>query len=335
MASLQELINDRIGGSFASEESNLDDGQIFVYCSGREYGCFTNCFCWPARVAGTAKIEIWGAGGSVGCNCCCNYSVGGESGAYATKTILFGPNGYLCGQPGHPCMTNTAFCWPGCSLATCVTICDGINATATGCTCMCAEGGNGGGQWCRTSTSSTCCLQSCCYPGVPQVEGHGVGCGWVCGCRNTYHHPTAYGGTTNCGATFACTAGWTCDTSGNRNYLQHSNAIPFGQYSACKASAHVSQDNGDAMHAHQSGHGPWNQVQGKGSIHRAPHMGHPFSPGCWNGSKMCQCYEATGCVPYVPPGQGATETLGCPSVRAVGFRGGLGYVRITFKATTP
>ena len=64
-------------------------------------------------------------------------------------------------------------------------------------------------------------------------------------------------------------------------------------------------------------------------------MGHPFSPGCWNSSRMCGCYETTGCIPRVPPGQGATHALGCPGVRAVGMRGGLGYVRITFKATTP
>ena len=64
--SLSALINDRLAKSFPPDETNLEDGQIFVFCSGRVFGCFTNCFAWYAPAAGTAKIEIWGAGGSVG-----------------------------------------------------------------------------------------------------------------------------------------------------------------------------------------------------------------------------------------------------------------------------
>ena len=114
MATLSSILNNRIA-DFAPDETNLEDGEIYVFCSGREFGCFTSCLAWTAPAAGTAKIEIWGSGGSVGCQCCCNYSIGGQSGAYSRKDVTMGADGYVCGNTGHPCMPNAGFCYSGCS----------------------------------------------------------------------------------------------------------------------------------------------------------------------------------------------------------------------------
>jgi hypothetical protein len=328
--SLSALINSRLAKSFPPNETNLEDGQIFVFCSGRVFGCFTNCFAWYAPAAGTAKIEIWGAGGSTGCQCCCNYSIGGQSGAYVKKEVTMTSGGYVCGNTGHPCMPNAGFCYPGCSEATCASICLG---TADTCSCLCAQGGNGGLTACTTSTSSMCCLTNCCFSAVVQPSGMGTGCGYVCGCRNTYHVATAYGGDINCPGTYSCVGQWHCDTRGNRPYMNNSLAKPHGQMVSEIATAMVSEDQGTTMGNMQSGHGPSNHQKGQGSINRSSGAGMNSVGACWNSQSHCACYETWACVPFVPPAHGASHTQGCPDVRSVGSRGGLGYVRILFKAT--
>jgi len=332
--SLSTLINDRLAKSFPPEESNLEDGQIFVFCSAREFGCFTNCFAWYAPAAGTAKIEIWGAGGSTGCQCCCNYSVGGQSGAYVKKSVTMASGGYVCGNTGHPCMPNAAFCYPNCSMATCATICLG---TASSCSCICAQGGNGGFSGCHTGQSTHCCLQKCCFGTVNgsslTVTPTGTGCGYTCGCRNTYAVATGYGGDINCPGTYGCTGYWTCNTSSTTNHMQHSNAIPHGQYSTGQATSMVGADSGHTMGNSQSGQGPSNLQGGRGAINRNSGAGHMGLSSCWASGTTCACYETFACISLVPPGQGSSMMQGCPDVRNVGSRGGLGYVRILFKAT--
>ena len=44
MATLDNLIQDRLAKSFPIDETNLEDGEVYVFCSARQYGCFTNCF---------------------------------------------------------------------------------------------------------------------------------------------------------------------------------------------------------------------------------------------------------------------------------------------------
>tara|TARA_Y200000002_G_scaffold361159_1_gene346998 strand:+ start:93 stop:1091 length:999 start_codon:yes stop_codon:yes gene_type:complete len=332
MANLKSLINDRLSKSFSVEETNLEDGQIFTYCSGRAYNQFATCFAWFAPAAGTAKIEIWGAGGSTGCQCCCNFSIGGQSGAYAKKEVTMAAGGFVCGNTGHPCMPNASFCYPGCSEATCVSICLG---TASSCSCMCAQGGNGGLQACHTGSSLMCCLQVCCYATVANPNSIGAGCGYNCGCRNTYHVATAYGGDINCPGTYGCVGHWTCNTSSSKTYQQHSNAIPYGQFSTCLATGMAASQEGSSMGNMQSGEGLSNLMASKGSVSRSSIGSFNTHQACWNSSNYCACYETLACVPFVPPGQGSALMQGCPEVRNVGSRGGLGYVRILFKATTP
>ena len=331
--SLSTLINDRLAKSFSTEETNLEDGQIFVFISGRLYGNFANCFAWVAPAAGTAKIEMWGSGGSTGCQCCCNFSIGGQSGAYAQKTVTMGAGGYVCGNTGHPCMPNTGMCYSSCSEATCASICKSLIAGQ--CSCMCAQGGNGGFTGCTTSTSSMCCLQQCCFATVVGNDGLGLGsgCGYVCGCRNSYHVATAYGGDKNCPGTYSCVGQWHCDTRGNRNYMNNSLAKPHGQMTTGLATAMISEDNGYYYGSQQSGHGPQGHQAAQGSINRNSSTGANHVNACWTSQTHCACYETHGCIPWVPPGHGASHTQGCPDVRHVGSRGGLGYVRILFKAT--
>ena len=330
MATLDTLINERIAKSFPMAEENLESGEIYVFCSAREFGCFTNCYAWYAPGPGVAQIEIWGSGGSTACQCCCNFSIGGQSGAYAKKTVTMAAGGYVCGNTGHPCMPNAGFCYSNCSEATCASICLG---TASTCSCMCAQGGNGGYAGCHTGSSTLCCLQQCCFGTVMSPSGAGAGCGYACGCRNTYHVATAYGGDVNCPGTYGCTAYWTCNTSSTTNHMQHSNAIPYGQYSKCLATGMVSADSGFTMTNNQSGQGPNNLMAGKGAISRTSTGAFNSTASCWNSQSYCSCYETSACIPFIPPGQGSSMMQGCPDVRNVGSRGGLGYVRILFKAT--
>ena len=330
--SLSELINARLD-TFAPGESNLEDGQIFAYCSGRTYGCFTSCFAWYTPAAGTAKVEIWGAGGSTGCQCCCNFSIGGQSGAYARKEVTMASGGRVCGNTGHPCMPNAGFCYVNCSMATCVSICLG---TANTCSCMCAQGGNGGFQGCRTSTSAMCCLEAAGFPTVNASSlpcATGAACGFSCGKRGRYHDSIAYGGDVNCPGNYACTGYYHCDSSSNTSYIQHSNAIPHGQYATKVATSMVGADSGHTMTNSQSGQGPSNLQAGKSAINRSGGSGFEGHAACWNSGIFCACYETLACIPFVPPGQGSSMMQGCPNVRNVGSRGGLGYVRILFKAT--
>ena len=333
MATLDNLIKDRLAKSFPIDEENLEPGEIYAFCSARQFGCFTNCFAWYAPGAGTAIVEIWGSGGSVGCQCCCNFSVGSQSGAYAKKTVTMAAGGYVCGNTGHPCMPNAqSFCYAGCSEATCVSICLG---TASTCSCMCAQGGHTGLQACRTSTSAMCCLQSCCFAALAQPSGVGAGCGVICGCRNTYMVATAYGGDVNCPGTYSCNQHWTCDTSSNTDYLNASNAIPHGQFTSpgYQATGMHAGDNGNSGGQAQSGQWRAPSMNAKGALGRSVTSFWPSTSSCWNSGKICACYEAMACVPFVPPGQGSTQAMGCPDVRDVGSRGGNGYVRIHWTAS--
>ena len=329
--SLKTLVQNRIASNFAADEENLEDGLIYTFCSGRVYGCFTNCFAWCAPAAGTAKIEIWGAGGSTGCMCCCHYSIGGQSGAYAKKEVTFAQNGYVCGNVGTPCMPNAGFCYPNCSEATCVSICLGLSAGQ--CSCMCAQGGNGGFTGCHTGQSNMCCLQKCCFGTVANPNSIGSGCGYSCGCRNTYHVSIASGGDVNCPGTYACTAHWTCDGSANTSYVQHSNAIPHGQNATKQVTNMVAGNEGYTMGNQQSGQGNMNLRAGTGAVNPNSNSGFGGFGGCWASQSMCACYETFACLAWNPAGQGAPYSIGCPNVRHVGNRGGLGYVRILFKAT--
>ena len=46
MANLKDLVQTRLNKSFPLVEENLEDGEIYVFCSARSFGCFTNCFAW-------------------------------------------------------------------------------------------------------------------------------------------------------------------------------------------------------------------------------------------------------------------------------------------------
>ena len=126
-----------------------------------------------------------------------------------------------------------------------------------------------------------CCLTSCCFSAVVSPRGMGTGCGYVCGCRNTYHVATAYGGDINCPGTYSCVGQWHCDTRGNRPYMNNSLAKPHGQMVSEIATAMVSEDQGTTMGNRQSGHGPSNHQKGQGSINRSSGAGMNSVGACW------------------------------------------------------
>jgi hypothetical protein len=84
----------------------------------------------------------------------------------------------------------------------------------------------------------------------------------------------------------------------------------------------------DAAQAPVSGQGLAGAFAGLGVNAQSGKLGH--ASYCWIGGRVCGCYEATGCVPFMPYGWGAPGIAVCDSVRDNGYRGGMGAVRIRF-----
>jgi hypothetical protein len=70
----------------------------------------------------------------------------------------------------------------------------------------------------------------------------------------------------------------------------------------------------------------FNTVNG---LTRSPSSGMPYMM-CWSGGRVCSCYEAWGCVPYVGVGVPGVGAHSCPGIRDHAMRGGNGGVRIQF-----
>ena len=77
MASLKGLLTNRNPAEMIEE--NLETGYIYVWSPGTNYTNFCNGVCWKAPAAGTAHIEIWGAGGSGARMCCCGDGLPGNA----------------------------------------------------------------------------------------------------------------------------------------------------------------------------------------------------------------------------------------------------------------
>jgi len=356
MASLTQLLSTRQKAydlANKSDETNVDRGKVFIYCSGREYNDFVYGFCWQAPNSGKAFVEHWGAGGSVGCQCCCNHSMPGESGAYVGICICFDgtANNYVCGLTGHPCTTNSGgFCWAGCSSATCTTICNGDSGT---CWCICAQGGTAGLHWCHTGNAHICCAiaRNYCITGGWnfQVGGTGNGCGWACGRSSQFTPGCAYVYKAGDEAyndpdvqwdhtRYSCVQTWTCNVStGSPEYNNHASARPKGLFTKGQTIAFAnfkSNGNGSVTGAYTSGQGAIeSNWMGAAISHNSPSTQNGML-GCWTSMQRCNCYEGDACIPFTPAGSGAPYAQGCPDVRNVGHRGGLGMVRIKFVSDT-
>jgi len=305
-------------------EQNLETGKIWVYNEGTVRTKFYTGWCWQAPAAGTAVIEAWGAGGSSSRMCCCGGGLPGNSGAYVKKTITVTPGSYVKGVNGWSCGNADALCFRGCSEAT--GVCWWTSA-ANG--CMCAEGGRGGTSICSTTPSLYCCFIANGFCGTKTL---GDNCGVICnfGSGAPSCCAQAYGGDVNCSGRFNCASFFGCYPNCICQFQQHI-YVPPGLISTDGTVVTFNME-ADGTFEPWAGSGMGGFLTALNGASKQPTQGHPHS-ACWSGNRLCGCYEATGCMPYVPHGIGGPATNPCASVRAHGYRGGQGAVRIKFIAS--
>lgn len=321
MASLNSLLGSR---NFEIEEENLEKGRIYVFqptAQGHPMCCGPR-FCAPSN--GIAVIEIWGAGGSSGKQCCCaTGGFGGNSGAFAKKTVTLSTGAMICGWLGESCRNAGDLCFKGCSEGTCIIYdmdcCGNCNS---GYGCMCAEGGFGGVALCVNACPAVCCFAQCFC-----VTETGAGCGIVCNvCKDgSGRVAQAYGGDVNCPGRASCVTYYSnlpwdyCSRS-------YSMATPYGMYS---------NQGGMAIHgseacnsfAQVSGSTLMQSISAMNGLSRSPGSG-GFMTSCWNGTRVCGCYNKQACHYFVPYGVGAPPGQPCCCVRDHGYRGGPSLMRV-------
>jgi hypothetical protein len=335
MATLSSIILAK-NPTFQSNETNLENGKIF-YQSPNQETAHCHIIAWKSPGAGTVRVEIWGAGGSGGKMCCCGGGVGGNPGAYVSKTFLVDANSKVCGCIGASCGNADTMCYRGRSTGTCICW-FGAASDSTLCGCLCAEGGEGGTSWCSASSSNFCCAvadAAFCTTAMTNPAGSawGTGCGRVCNTRNTTEAATianAYGGDINCPGGMSCTDWYACDSADNCRVQWHMRT-PAGVHSTCGATVTFSGDHDSAMSKGGTAQYQATHKYALEAASRAPEKGIDLML-CYH-SRLCGCYENNGCQPTLPHGHGGAPASTCNSVRDQGQRGGMGAVRILWTAT--
>ena len=328
MATLTSILTARYAASpsttIINSETNLEKGKIYTFVEGSSRAKFINGgFCWCAPAAGTAVIEVWGAGGSAAKMCCCGFGTPGNSGAYSRKTIPVTAGSYVCGTNGWSC-ANDALCFRGCSEHTGVCWCYGASAEQKG--CICAQGGMGGTSYCSTGTSAACCFG---ITGKFCVTNRAVNCGTVCNWAPTgglSWMACGFGGDVNCCGQINCT-----DFRGTLPSCPcqqtHTMYVPPGFISTGGSYITFNGSIGDGT-SNWSGHGLQPLLHGINFASKNPTMGGQFTT-CL-GKLSCGCYEDHACNYWLPVGVGAPGVHPCDQVRDHGMRGGQGAVRIKF-----
>ena len=335
MATLSSIILAK-NPTFQQSETNLENGKIF-YQSPNQETAHCHIIAWKSPGAGTVRVEIWGAGGSGGKMCCCGGGVGGNPGAYVSKTFLVDANSKVCGCIGVSCGNADTMCYRGRSTGTCICW-FGAASDSTLCGCLCAEGGEGGTSWCSASSSNFCCAvadAAFCTTAMTNPAGSawGTGCGRVCNTRNTTEAATianAYGGDINCPGGMSCTDWYACDSADNCRVQWHMRT-PAGVHSTCGATVTFSGDHDSAMSKGGTAQYQATHKYALEAASRAPEKGIDLML-CYH-SRLCGCYENNGCQPTLPHGHGGAPASTCNSVRDQGQRGGMGAVRILWTAT--
>ena len=319
MALLSTCLTNR---SVPGIETNLVTGRVYAYTEGTMYTPLCTGFCWVSPGTGTAKIEMWGAGGSGARMCCCGGGVAGNAAAYSARTVSVVQGCYVCGTIGRSCNNASSICYRGCSDSS--GLCwfgGGTNG------CMCAQGGNGGWTFCSTSTSIWCCLYSMGLCG-DCINGS---CGTICNTCSGGWIGCGYGGTTNCCGPFSCVLLLACDPPASTsccrwNYVAH----PAGMFGT-RGGTSASPNECDSEASMAPGNGMYQYAQSLSGLSRSPTIG-PI-PFCWTSSKFCGCYDMQGCSQNAPYGSGGLPATPCGEVRDNGWRGGMGLVRITYSGT--
>jgi len=315
MTTLSALLGERLGS--LTNETNLEQGEIYVFHPGTQYATFRSNFCWRAPGNGTAVIEIWGASGSGGRMCCCGIGVPGNPGGYSKRTVSVCNGSHVCGVVGLSCGNASNLCWRGCSQSTCITVC-----RVGGCNCMCAEGGYGGISHCQTGTSMSCCLMANYSMCATQLDG--AGCHIVC---NRPCWGRAYGGDINCCGGWSCTSFYHCNPECHCSMQDHVAVAP-GIFSKGGTVLTIQREL-DSSSANTVGDGLYQLLGALNNAGRSPVIG-GHQAACWAGSVGCGCYESWACVPMLPYGVPGMSGYSCPNVRDSGYRGGHGAVRIKF-----
>lgn len=328
MAKLSDLLATREVVAF---QENLPKGKIFsVSGTSAMYACIRTEFqwCWNSPGCGTATIEMWGAGGTAACQCCCSVSMPGNTGGYTKKTVAVFPCSVFFGRPGVACNGPASFSNPCISEGSCLVWEKARDLCGNTSGCMCADGGLGGRSCCFGSSynSPFCCFANLGYCNT-LIEN---GCGIICNVRPADHWACGWGGDINrCGVYGkvefrGCQPMCTCQFN---QFVPH----PPGQFS---------EEGGWVVFPTENGHGA-NQWAGAGmgsvglliNAHsKSPTGGAPWH-NCWSGARFCTCYEHHSCINYMPYGWGATMATPCPDVRDSGRRGGQGVIRITYRGT--
>ena len=320
MATLQSILAVR---SPAPTENNLEQGKMFAYSTVADYNTFGGCHCWIAPSAGTVELEVIGAGGSGSRMCCCSSTLPGNSGAYVKRSNMAVDTGcWICMHAGKSCR-NGSLCNRGCSEPGQVCW---QSAGTNG--CICAEGGRSGTSFCSTGTARWCCMSA---NGFCSTQ-YGSYCGLICNHCPGAWCACAYGGDSgqNKMGNISCSTYWHCYPNCNCSTTDHV-AIPPG-YHAADGGVVTYQNEESNGYSEWSGMGFSGYIQALNSMSRMPNTGHSWTE-CWDGNRICGCYDTQGCTMYVPHGHGGPAAKPCSGVRDNGWAGGDAIIKIRFVAT--
>jgi len=317
---LRNLLASKQDSFAASPEENIESGRIWLYYPGSGYDKFPGGFCFKPCVAGTATVEVWGAGGSGAHMCCCGYGLPGNPGAYSKRKISLTACGYITGNTGYSCGNADALCDRGCGESSGITW---YEQGTTCCGCICAQGGKGGISYCSTGASGYCCFAG---NGFCATKTNNDNCGIICNYCPGMWQATAYGGSTNCPGGFSRVSFFGCQLCPCFT-TQHVRG-PSGQISQQGVEVSFVGIDGSGA-SNWSGQGRHEMLAALSATTRWPQMGHMFST-CWGFSGGCGCYQNDGCKHYYPAGWPGLAPYPCPGVRDHATRGGHGAVRIKF-----
>lgn len=358
MASLTTLLT---RAQLSPLEDNLEKGIIYVYSGTRLAQTYGTLICgvnWYPPGCGKAIIEIWGAGGSGGRQCCCAGSIPGNPGAYVQKILCVTPSTYICGQTGNSCADVCQCTTPCAAIAPCTFYYRGRSQASGLCWnnaidlcgntagCLCAEGGYGGTAICVCQCNAGCagggvcspyCVFGCCLFCATQsgAAGCGIICNFgasarICGESGGRGYALAYGGDINCIGCFSCVMFTNCDNAGGIGCcIRYTIPMPGGIASCGQGFLCFRGEGCNDSGSDGSGQGLRSYMYALQAASRFPTQGQHLG-ACWTSNIDCACYEADGCLPFLPYGFGAPATIVRADVRSSGYRGGLGAVRIKF-----
>lgn len=326
MAKLSDLLSTR---EITANATNLEKGKIYTVTAVDMYTCILHDtrFCWQAPGCGVATVEVWGAAGSSSKNCCCSTSLPGNAPGYSKKIIAVWPCTSVTATVGMSC-NGSAHCFGGCSEASCVTWEGARDLCGATSGCICAQGGVSGHAHCHGATGGSpyCCYYQFGLCGTTICNS----CGIICNMCSGMFVPCGYGGDTNCcgcpsrvefrGTLAPCTC-------------QQVRWVPYAaNIFAEEGGWLVGPGENDSPEANWSGAGLHPYAGLLEFTKPTPGGGGLWGNVCWQ-SRICGCWESTGCHYTMPYGVAGPAGQPCAEVRDHGYRGGPGAVRITYRGS--